>query len=148
MPTATSLLMDSITSSPIAPPSSNRASTPIRSLSQELSSSPTAPGPVSHRKRPAEDHTQFAKGMSQRFKLRKTDVTELQSFANVSCLPPIYSLVFNMFAQYGLVQQNIVIAAGMFKIQEHLEAMNPPEVLYSIPRKIAVVVVNLFPIFI
>lgn len=123
MPTATSLLMSSITSSPIAPPPDrNRPSpsTPSRTPSLELSPSPTAPGLVGRRKRRAEDYTQFTKGTSERFKLRKTDAAELQIFAN-----------------YGLVQQNIVIAAGIFKIREQQEAMNPPDVLYSIPKKIA-----------
>jgi len=148
MPTATSLLMSSITSSPIAPPTTRdtSTSTPIRNRtsSWELSSSPTAPGPVSRRKRPAEDHSQFAKVTSQRYKLRKTDTAELQNFANVSCPPVIHSEpISNLFAQYGLVQQNIIIAAGMFKIREQLEGLNPPDVLYSIPKKIAVVDINL-----
>ncbi|KAF8530077.1 hypothetical protein BU17DRAFT_78625 [Hysterangium stoloniferum] len=121
MPAATSSLMDSITSSPIAPPRDiNRlTATSSRTLSLELFSSP-APAPGHCRKQLVEDYTQFTKGTSQRFKLCKTDAAELQDFA-----------------KYNIVEQNIVIAAGMLKMREQQEAMNPPDLLYIIPKKLA-----------
>jgi hypothetical protein len=76
--------------------------------------------------------------MSQRFKLHKTDTAVLQDFAKVSHISTVFWSATHHFTQYDIVEQNIVIAAGMFKMQEQQEAMNPPDVLYIIPRKMAV----------
>ncbi|KAF8149036.1 hypothetical protein B0H34DRAFT_863066 [Crassisporium funariophilum] len=96
---------------------------PLPGLSHAHSSGP--------QKRPLEDMTQFANSVSCSTKLRKTDHDNLLEFAQ---LPP--------------AEQRIWMAAKTLKLCEQQENLNPPEVLYVIPKKIETRIAQQSPIII